>query len=255
MTPRYRAASDTTTPARYADRRTAATRRPTASPRAPGRPTAPTLPLRPPHLGPANIAARTREEHVTDTADQVNPTTDPAVPIRLINDTPHTTRAGIVHMAGWKPGNSVNVRSRTDPDFPHGTKIGREYWYPIEGDHGVDAYLAILAQRAQDKRPPEVKPGNPDDILHGEDAADALHIVEPTLRSYVRFSKPFWDGTRDGTPLLPPPDIEEERRNTFGPYTHRAWYRRTLAAHHPNRLGPGTGAGRPAHDQARPNTG
>ncbi|MDM4723346.1 hypothetical protein QTQ03_28490 [Micromonospora sp. WMMA1363] len=177
------------------------------------------------------------------TPGQHDRTDDPAVPTRLVDGHLCTNRAGIAHLAGWTPGNSVNVRARTDPDFPtHLRKIGRDYWYPMDR---VDTYLAALAERAAAKKPPAVKPGDPDDDLHGDEAADALHIAAATLRSYVRYSIPYWTGEREGRPLLPPPDIEEERENKFGPYTHRAWYRRTLAAHQAQRPGPGTGAGRP----------
>ncbi|MBN1174887.1 MAG: hypothetical protein JXA67_22200 [Micromonosporaceae bacterium] len=240
--------TDTAPRARYAGRRTSVARRPTtAGPRAPGRTiAAPTPHLWPAYPGTATVAAaRVREEPVTDTADQASPPTDPTVPTRIIDGQPHTTRAAIAHMAGWKAGNSANVRAKSDPDFPHGVKVGREFWYPLAGPHGVDAYLALLAQRAQDKKPPEVKPGDPDDLLHGEDAADALHIAEPTLRSYVRYSLPYWTGERQGRPLLPPPDFEEQRENKLGAYTHRAWYRHTLTAHQKQRPGPGAGAGRP----------
>ncbi len=240
--------TDTTTAAtRYADRRTATTRRPPPSGRRAARRTAAAPP--PSSLtgsGPATTVARTRAHEDPVTTPGHHRTDDPAVPTRLVGGRLCTNRAGIAHLAGWTPGNSVNVRARTDPDFPHGTKDGREYWYPFDGPHGVEDYIALLAQRAAAKKPPPVKDGDPDDELNTEDAADALHIAFATMRSYVRYSIPYWTGEKTGRPLLPPPDIEEEREDErLGPYTHRAWLRRTLAAHQANRPGPGTGAGRP----------
>jgi hypothetical protein len=185
----------------------------------------------------ADAIAIAIEEPVTD-ADQL----DPNVPTRMIEGQLCTNRAGIGHLAGWPPGNNAHHRSRTDPDFPKplGPKIGREYWYPMNGKHGVDTYIATLAKRAAAKKPPPVKPGAPDDVLHGEEAADALHITYATLRSYVRYSVAYWTGETDGRPLLPPPDVEEERENErLGPYIYRAWYRRTLAEHQEQRPGPG----------------
>ncbi|MFG3423202.1 hypothetical protein [Micromonospora sp. NPDC048063] len=242
------APTTTTAPTRYPDRRTVTARRPPTSVRRAARRTAaapPPYPLTGP--GPATTVARTRAREDPVTAPgQHDRTDDPAVPTRLVDGHLCTNRAGIAHLAGWTPGNSVNVRARTDPDFPHGTKDGREYWYPFDGPRGVDAYIALLAERATAKKPPPVKDGDPDDELASEDAADALHIAPATLRSYVRYSIPYWQGDKTGRPLLPPPDIEEEREHErLGPYTHRAWYRRTLAAHQATRPGPGTGAGRP----------
>lgn len=178
---------------------------------------------------------------VTD-ADQLDTIADPNVPTSVIDGTLCTNRAGIGHLAGWPPGNNAHHRSRIDPDFPKPLpdKIGREYWYPM---NRVDAYLATLAERAAAKKPPAVKDGDPDDELHGEEAADALHIVYATLRSYIRYSVPYWKGDKTGRPLLPTPDIEEEREHEkFGPFTYRAWYRRTLAEHQQRRPGPGTPA-------------
>ena len=175
-------------------------------------------------------------EHVTD------------APVKVVDGVECTTRAGIARLAGWPAGNNVNVRARTDPDFPKpigGPEVrGRTSWYPFAGDTGVDRYLAILAERAQAKKPQPVEDGDPDDLLDPDETAAALHIEPATLRSYVRYSKPFWDGEQTGRPLLPPPDHEEQRENRLGAYTHRQWYRRTLAAHQAQRPGPGTGAGR-----------
>jgi len=249
VTPRPAAAPpDTTAHSRYPDRRTVAVLRPTFG----RRPRARTAAAPPPYpltgSGPATSVARTRarEEPVTD-VDQLDPAADPGIPTRTIGGRRCTNRTGIAHLAGWAPGNSVNVRAKTDPEFPHGTKDGREYWYPLDGPNGVDAYLDVLTRRALDKKPPPVKPGDPDDLLHGEEAADALHIDYATLRSYVRLSKPIWNGEREGRAILPRPDLEEEReRERLGPYIHRAWYRITLAEHQAQRPGPGTGAGRPA---------
>ncbi|MEV6350991.1 hypothetical protein [Actinoplanes sp. NPDC051851] len=196
----------------------------------------------------------TDADHTHDAASITGPPTadvdDPQVPTRHHDGQLCTNRAGIAHLAGWKPGNSVNVRASKDPDFPHphGPKIGRELWYPFAGDHGVDAYLAILAERTAAQKAPPVKDGNPDDLLAGPEAADALHITEATLRSYIRRSVPHWTGETPGRPILPQPDVEEPRNDsTFGPYTHRAWYRSTLTAHHPGRPGRGRGdaSGRP----------
>lgn len=172
------------------------------------------------------------------------------VPLQVVDGVECTTRAGIARMAGWPAGNNVNVRAKTDPDFPKpitGPEVrGRTSWYPLGGDTGVDRYLAILAERAQAKKPPAVKAGDPDDLLDPDQAADALHIAPATLRSYVRYSKPYWSGELTGRPLLPPPD--EESEDQYG--TRRAWYRRTLAEHQAQRPGPGTGAGRPRRDTA-----
>lgn len=253
-------AHPTSTPARYPDRRTAARPRQPKRAQRRRRTAAP-----PPYLtnfgaAPA-VARRAREDHVTD-AEHTNDAAsiaspqhaadvdDPQVPTELLDGELCTNRAGVAHLAGWKPGNSVNVRAKTDPDFPHphGPKRGREFWYPFAGEHGVDAYLALLADRATAKKPPAVKPGNPDDLLTGPDAADALHIADATLRSYIRLSLPFWQGKKQGRPILPKPDVEEDRDDSpFGPYTWRAWYRKTLAEHQTERPGPGTGAGRPSN--------
>jgi hypothetical protein len=167
---------------------------------------------------------------------------DPAVPVKVVDGVECTTRAGIAHLAGWKPGNSVNVRAKQDPDFPapvNGPEArGRVAWYALDA---VDRYLAVLADRARAKKPPAVKAGNPDDLLDPDQAADALHIAPATLRSYVRYSRPFWDGEKDGRPLLPAPD--EVTVDEHG--ERRRWSRRTLTAHQQQRPGPGTGAGRP----------
>lgn len=197
----------------------------------------------------------TDADHTRDAASNPGPpaTTDvdePHVPTRHHHGALCTNRIGIAHLAGWKPGNSVNVRAGSDPDFPHphGSKIGRELWYPFAGEHGVDAYLVTLAERAAAQKAQPVKDGNPDDLLAGADAADALHIVKATLRSYIRSSLPHWTGDKQGRPILPHPDVEEDRNDSpFGPYTYRAWYRSTLAAHQPDRPGRGRGpsSGRP----------
>ncbi len=179
---------------------------------------------------------------------------EPEVPIRVIDGVECTTRAGIAALAGWRPGNSVHVRARTDPDFPRprGEKIGRDYWYPIEGEHGVDAYLALLAERAAAKKPPALKDGDPDELLTPSQAADAMHIKLSTFNSYVRYSKPYWDGEKTGRPLIPPPDATIDYVDDHGiPRHSRQWYRRTLAAHQANRPGPGTGAGRPTKTTRR----
>lgn len=172
---------------------------------------------------------------------------DPNVLVRHVNGQPCTNRVGIAYLAGWKAGNSVNVRAKTDPEFPAGIKIGREWWYPFAGDSGVDAYLGILAERAYAKKPPSLKSGDPDELLDSETAADAMHIQWSTFRSYVRYSVPIWEGRRNGRPLIPEPDeVRNEVDEHDIPRTRRYWYRRTLAAHQGQRPGPGTGAGRPA---------
>lgn len=238
----------TPTPARYPDRRTATAHRPLTSGRRAARCTAAELPpYALPGPGPATTVARTRA-HEDAVTTQWNDTTDEhAVPTRVIDDTLCTNRAGIAHLAGWKPGNSVNVRARTDPDFPEPLphKVDRQFWYPLEDR--VDPYIALLADRAAAKKPPPVKPGDPHDELYGDAAADALHINYQTLRSYIRYSKPYWDGVKHGRPLLPKPDkIEPLEHEKFGPYRRRTWYRGTLAAHQAIRPGPG-GTGRPPH--------
>lgn len=223
-------------PSRYADRRTAPAGG--CPPAARGRPATqspnhrPTTPPDRDRRPPPSSRPRGEPVNATNTAD------DPDVPTRLIDGHRHTTRAGITHLAGWQPGNSVNVRARTDPQFPHGRKEGREYWYAFDGEHGVDAYLQILAQRAEAKKPPPVKAGDPDELLQGAAAAGALHISRDTLRDYIRRSRPFWTGNRNGRPLLPAPDDETSR----GSYTIPAWYRKTLAAHQKGRKGQGTKA-------------
>ena len=116
----------------------------------------------------------------------------------------------------------------------------RNNWYPLDGDHGVEACLELLAQRAAAKKPPAVKPGDPTDLLGLAEAADALHIEPSTLRSYVRYSIPYWTGDEQGRPLLPPPDHETEIDEPgTPPYTRREWNRSTLAAHQTIRPGSG----------------
>lgn len=182
------------------------------------------------------------EDRVTDTD-----TGEPGITTREIEGVRCTNRAGIAALAGWKPGNSVNVRAKTDPDFPRPLdKIGRDYWYPFEGEHGVDVYLALLAERAAAKKPPPVEPGDPDELLETQQAAAAMHIKWSTFRSYVRYSIPIWEGRKAGRPLIPSPDqvtnyVDDDRI----PRVRREWYRRTLAEHQAARPGPGTGAGRP----------
>jgi hypothetical protein len=183
------------------------------------------------------------------TAEQTN---ESDIPTRMIEGTECTTRAGIAALAGWAPGNSVNVRAKSDPDFPAphgGQKIGRDYWYPMTA---VDAYLAILADRAAAKKPPRLKDGDPDELLGPDQAADAMHIQPSTFRSYVRYSVPYWQGQKTGRPLIPPPDVETDYVDNDGiPRHRREWYRHTLAKHQARRPGPGTGAGRPAGGPGR----
>lgn len=233
-------------PNRYADPRTAAARPATTRHRARVR-TAVAAP-RDPQGTSATAAAIAIAPRilVTDAADQLDTNADPTVPTRVIHGTLCTNRAGISHLAGWPPGNSANVNARRDPDFPQALpdKIGRQYWYPLDR---VDTYVAILAERDAAKKPPAVKSGDPDDLLHGEAAADALHIEYATLRSYVRYSVPYWTGEKQlkkGQRLLVPrPDIEEPREHErLGTYTYRAWYRKTLAENQQKR--PGTTAER-----------
>jgi hypothetical protein len=172
----------------------------------------------------------------------------PEIPTQIIGGRECTNRAGIARLAGWKPGNTVNVRAGTDPEFPtpiRGQRVGREFWYPLDGDHGVNAYLALLAQRAVDKKPLSVEPGDPNDLLRPDDAADALHIDPATFRSYVRYSVPYWTGQKTGRPLIPPPD-EPHGDDATDARVRRKWRRGTLAAHQATRPGPGTGAGRPS---------
>lgn len=171
----------------------------------------------------------------------------PDVPTRVIDGAECTTRAGIARLAGWKAGRSVTVRAGTDPDFPRpirGALIGRDYWYPLAGDHGVHAYLAVLARRAHDKKPPAVVPGDPNELLRPADAATAMHIDAATFRSYVRHSIPYWIGAKTGRPLVPHPD-DVQGGAVDAPHVRRRWRRGTLAAHQANRPGPGAGAGRP----------
>jgi hypothetical protein len=168
---------------------------------------------------------------------------DADVPTRTIDGRTCTTRAGIANLAGWKPGKSVTERARIDPDFPHPLrKIGRDYWYPHDGAHGVDEYLRLLVERAVAKKPPAVKPGDPTDLLHGEEAADALHITYATLRSYVRLSLPYWTGERQAAPS----SLNRSRKNAntnARSHTYRlAGAPRRTSSHAP----PRTGAGRPA---------
>ncbi len=228
-----------TTPSRYADPRTAAARPAPTRHRARIR-----TPAAAPHDPHGSTAAATAtatappRNPVTDPADQLDTTADPNVPTRNIDGNPCTNRPGIAHLLGWPTDPAIrNVYAGRDPDFPQPhSKIGREYWYPIDR---VDAYVALLAERAAAKKPPAVKDGDPDDLLHGEEAADALHIAYATLRSYTRHSLPYWTDEKTGRPLLPPPDVEEQRENRLGTYTYRAWYRHTLAEHQQHRPGPG----------------
>lgn len=182
------------------------------------------------------------------------PPADHDPPIRTISGREHTNRAGLAQLAGWKPGNSVNVRAKTDPDFPAGVKDGREYWYPLHGPGGVTEYLALLQERQQAKKPPAVEPGDPDELLGVEPAAAAIHVTPATYRFYVRLSLPYWPEPygqgHEGRPILPPPDHVEEGRKPLGAtYPVRQWRRGTLAAHQAIRPGPGTGAGRPSQEQ------
>jgi hypothetical protein len=164
-----------------------------------------------------------------------------------------TSRTGIAALAGWKPGNTVHVRARIDPDFPHAIsdqRLDGVLWYPFGGEHGVDAYLSTLAQRARDKKPAPVKPGDPDDLLDPQQAADAMHITWATFRSYVRYSIPHWNDEQQGRPLIPPPDVETEVTEPGGlTQNRRQWYRRTLATHQAERPGPGNPDGRTPQDQ------
>lgn len=180
-------------------------------------------------------------------ADQLDRDSEPGITTRDIDGQRCTNRAGIATLAGWKPGNSVHVRARADPDFPHpAAKIGRDYWYPFDGDHGVDTYLAVLAERAQAKKPPALQPGDPDDLLNSQQAAEAMHIAWSTFRSYIRYSTPRWEGIQPGRPLIPPPDSVVEVLDANGvPHETRLWHRHTLANHQAGRPGPGTNAGRP----------
>lgn len=191
--------------------------------------------LAPLHTGPG------REDDAINTAD--------AVPTRTVDGVDCTNRAGIAALAGWKPGNTVHVRARTDPDFPQpitGAKLDGVLWYPLDGEHGVNTYLTALAQRAQAKKPDPVKAGDPEDLLDSQQAADAMHITWATFRSYLRYSIPHWTGERQGRPLIPPPDQETDVTEPGGlTQTRRRWYRRTLAAHQAERPGPGNPDGRP----------
>lgn len=193
---------------------------------------------------------RTQERSMTQ------PATTADVQIRVVDGQECTDRVGIALLAGWKPGNSVNVRAKTDPEFPQpirAQRIDKSFWYPLEGDHGVLSYLEVLAERANALKPPQVKDGDDDDMLGPDEVADALHVTPGTFRFYVHRSKPFWpepfgQGRTDRQPILPAPDLEEERTEdaTGRTYTHREWRRGTLKAHQDNRPGKGNRIG-PAH--------
>lgn len=161
------------------------------------------------------------------------------IPLNVINGVRCTNRVGIQLLTGWKPGN-MKVRANTDKDFPQPeTTIKRVHWYPVDK---VEEYLDILAARAAAKKPPPVEPGDPDELLGPPGVASALGIEESTVRSYVRHSKPYWDGRKEGTPILPKPDrVSTATHGGGGTYTLREWYRGTLAAHQADRPGPGGG--------------
>jgi hypothetical protein len=169
----------------------------------------------------------------------VNGTVSPRdLPIEIVDGVRCTTRTGIATLAGWAPGNSVNVRAGRDPDFPAPLRRVRgRYWYRLDA---VCAYVVVLERRARDRRPPPVTPGDPDDLLRPIEAARALHIGAGTFNTYVRHSIPYWTGQKTGRPLLPPPD------RVYGSApVRREWRRGTLAAHQALRPGPGAGGGRP----------
>lgn len=171
----------------------------------------------------------------------------PDIPTQVIAGVACTNRPGIARLAGWKPGRSVDVRAGKDPDFPAPVgvpQLGESRWYPLAGDHGVYAYIALLGRRAQDKKPQPIRPGNPDELLRPDDAAHAMHIESPTFRSYVRYSIPYWTGTKTGRPLLPYPD-DVQGGPVDGDHVRRRWRRSTLADHQATRPGPGNDAGRP----------
>ena len=166
------------------------------------------------------------------------------IDIRLVNGVECTDRAGIAVLAGWRAGNSVHVHAGQDPGFPRPMDVpGKTKWYPLAGPGGVDEYLSHLAERDRRLKPPPVLDGPADEMLSGPAAAKALRISPATLRSYVRYSVPYWAGEKSGRPLLPLPDEQTTRDN--GSIT-RSWRRATLATHQASRPGPGKGAGRPA---------
>lgn len=183
---------------------------------------------------------------------------DDGVPIQVIDGQPHTNRDGIAELSGLKRGTvDVYAGNGADADdaFPRAraVKLGRQWWYPIDGKHGVAEYLAVLEERNQAKRPPAAAPGDPGDLLDPKEAAEAIHVTENTFKRYVRISKPFWPAPYGeglpGHPLLPCPDVVEEAHKPLGmTYPLRKWYRRTLAAGQVNRLGKGAGAGRPTSE-------
>ncbi|MEV6967566.1 hypothetical protein AB0M47_20925 [Hamadaea sp. NPDC051192] len=182
----------------------------------------------------------TQERYVPDTA----PPGIPAAPqIRQIQGRQCTDRPGIAILAGVAAGRAIDVRAGRDPDFPQPLeKIGRSWWYPLDGPDGVDAYVQKLYARGEAGRPPAVDDGDPRELLDPDGAAAAMHIDRSTLDHYVRLSRPYWQAaalgeTLPGYPQLPRPDVETELTNNLGVYTHREWYRATLAAHQATRPG------------------
>lgn len=163
--------------------------------------------------------------------------------IRVLQGRECTDRTGIAILTGVAAGRAIDVRAGRDADFPKPLeKIGRSWWYPLEGKHGVYAYAQLLTARGEAVRAPAVEDGDPRDLLNPDDAAAAMRIARSTFDHYVRLSAPYWQAAArgeelDGYPPLPPPDAETELANNLGPYTHREWYRATLAAHQANRPG------------------
>lgn len=182
-----------------------------------------------------------------------DPPADADIRVRDIDGVRCTTRAGIAALAGWPPGNTVHVRAATDPDFPDpisGKRIGRDYWYPLDGPHGVHNYLDLLDHRRQAKKPPPAAAADPARLYPPAEAAEIIGVDPATFRSYVRNSVQLWDqGERA---ILPPPDdVEVQGRRVL-----RRWRGDTLTNHQATRPGPGTGAGRPRRrgpdDTAKP---
>ncbi len=168
----------------------------------------------------------------------------PATPeIRVLQGRECTDRTGIAILAGVAAGRAIDMRAGRDDAFPTPLeKVGRTWWYPLEGKDGVYAYALLLTARGEAVRPPAIEDGDPRDLLNPDDAAAAMRIARSTFDHYVRLSAPYWEAAAlgeelGGYPPLPRPDVETELTNNLGTYTHREWYRATLAAHQANRPG------------------
>jgi hypothetical protein len=198
----------------------------------------------------ASAPTRRRRHHARpSTQERHVPDTPPGLPeepeFREISGVRCTDRRGIAILAGVAGGAALEMRAKRDKDFPQPLeRIGRTYWYPLEGETGVDAYLLVLEERGEGAKPPAVADGDPEDLLNPDEAAAALHISRGAFDRYVAMSRPHWEAAARGEtlpgnryPQLPSPDVETTGTNRFGEFIHREWYRGTLARHQETRRG------------------